>query len=132
MGNQRWAEEFFSIARRASKAQQRSTTDTLLEVIAAAEMAADRGSKSGVRVALKGLRTCVDLLRPQLDDAERGRREYEAALQYMTIRKQNLDLQLMVATLTHNDVAAADIRGWIDEMTPFFDAAIADLDGGEV
>jgi polygalacturonase len=123
-----WAEDFFRLARRAFTPQTVSTTDTLLEVVSAAELAIRQHSFTGTLTALQSLRQCLEMLRLQLDEPDRGKAAYEAAIEYMTMRKQNLELQFTVAQLTGAEQAAADIQRAIDEMAPFFDAAISDLD----
>jgi hypothetical protein len=122
-----WAEDFFQLARQArQQSNQQSTTDAMLTTVDLAVTAITQSKQAPALLALRELKRALGLVRHLLDDA--GEREFKAAMDYMTMRKQNLELQLMIAKLTGAEQAAVDIRAWIDEIAPFFDAAISDLD----
>ena len=75
---------------------------------------------------MNGLRQCIETVRPLLN--ETAEREQRAMVDYMMLRQQNLELQLMVARLTGEERAVADIQKWLADMEPFFAAVIVDLD----
>jgi hypothetical protein len=106
--------------------KQSSTTAGLHQLADLAIAAMNQHNFPGALEVLLGLKRCFDALRPIVDES--AEREHRAATEYMALRKQNLELQLMIAKLTGEDLAAIAIQRWISEMDRFFLAAIDDLD----
>lgn len=113
--------DYFRLLRR----QTASATDGLHELVDRAIGAINGNSASEAVRALEGLKQCLNVLRPLVDGV--AEREYKATMDYMVLRKQNLELQLLIAKLQGQDPAATEIQSWIREMDVYFSAAIGDL-----